>query len=610
MNQRSPESRESSGNMNQSGPENRENPYTNPAPGGGYDWDPAGKRLAVLCRILSFVCMPVLWVILVLLVLRKTFMQGIVTPGGLFWLCLSVLILLYGVLVFINNLFVSLSRRLSAEGRHDFLLYRCHHVFRKNKKRRAKSLLVMAELDLQMHRLRAAEDALLAVDTEALTARQLKYYNFLGMARELFAKSGPENENAPARDEAGNGHEFASAQEWYIRFAGIKENSDRFPDDKVIRSWLCMDEPDREKVRGEIVKAAAHAAEEPEAPAAAPLIFWTMLAHCVFYLAAANCLGAGWHLRSDYNMIASFLAGVFVIALGGWVLYLVLRVSKRENGPAKGGRLARHVIAGIAWMVFITSVAGLILLRILLSGAERVIARNIVDPYTNKKYDYIAMDPAYGGTEYFRAMDPVFMEEWSEAAAYDQKTDGEGAVAGSDDSFPEGVSSSANPAGADSDAIRGTSDSGQSAASDGTDGGAGATDGTDSGTAASDGTDGGAGASDATDGWFDAQNAMQRVFSYLEDSGEYPDLAISFSANAKGDVYALISSGSENKDGNEVSFELRLYDNGERDAGGGTEREIVLEKVYPSGGYDTELLGFYLVNTETGEVTDEHKTSW
>ena len=46
------------------------------------------------------------------------------------------------------------------------------------------------------------------------------------------------------------------------------------------------------------------------------------------------------------------------------------------------------------------------------------------------------------------------------------------------------------------------------------------------------------------------------------------------------------------------------------DAGGGTEREIVLEKVYPSGGYDTELLGFYLVNTETGEVTDEHKTSW
>lgn len=75
-------------------------------------------------------------------------------------------------------------------------------------------------------------------------------------------------------------------------------------------------------------------------------------------------------------------------------------------------------------------------------------------------------------------------------------------------------------------------------------------------------------------------------------------------------MYAVIYSGSEDKDGSKVPFELGLYDNGEKDEGGEMQREIVLEKVYPSGDYETELIGFYLVNVKTGTVTDEHKTSW
>ena len=37
---------------------------------------------------------------------------------------------------------------------------------------------------------------------------------------------------------------------------------------------------------------------------------------------------------------------------------------------------------------------------------------------------------------------------------------------------------------------------------------------------------------------------------------------------------------------------------------------LVLEKVYPDGGYETELVDFYLVNPETLEVIDEQKSSW
>ena len=38
--------------------------------------------------------------------------------------------------------------------------------------------------------------------------------------------------------------------------------------------------------------------------------------------------------------------------------------------------------------------------------------------------------------------------------------------------------------------------------------------------------------------------------------------------------------------------------------------EYVLEKKYPGGTYDTQLVDFYLVNPDTLEVTDEHKTTW
>lgn len=38
--------------------------------------------------------------------------------------------------------------------------------------------------------------------------------------------------------------------------------------------------------------------------------------------------------------------------------------------------------------------------------------------------------------------------------------------------------------------------------------------------------------------------------------------------------------------------------------------EFVLEKRYVNGGYDTEIIDFYLINPNTLEVTDEHKTTW
>ncbi len=126
------------------------------------------------------------------------------------------------------------------------------------------------------------------------------------------------------------------------------------------------------------------------------------------------------------------------------------------------------------------------------------------------------------------------------------------------------------------------------------------------GDSAVSGYDSGEGSDDS----FSAQNAMQAVYEYLKNNGAYQELRISYSANAKGDLYARIGSGSEAQGAEERSYELRLYDNGEKESDSGICREIVLEKVYTAGDGETELLDFFLVHPETLEVTDEHKTDW
>ena len=612
--------------MNREVRDSGENPYANGSDNNRvYEWNPQGKRLAVACRILSFSCMPVLWLVLGFFMIWRLLAPGIVTFGGILWMFVAVLILIGGLVVFVNNLFVRLSRALPAEGRHDFLLYRYRYLFKRNKKSRAEVLLAMAGLDLDMHRLHAAEQALGEIDTETLTVRQLKLYDFLEMAVSLLTgddvnlsvAGSPSEDNvnpsaagSPSEDNVNPRAAGSQAETWYIRFIGIKEGAGRFPDENTIRSWFRrsgqnrQDGEGREELYADVVRAAANAREESKAAGFPALIFGAMLAHCVFYPAARSCLRAGWHLQPDYNMVAGLLAGLFVLVLGIWVLYRFLRAVKKQHGPAKGGRLVRQVTASILWIFFLVMCAGIVTFELFFLGEERIIARGIPDAYTNKgrKYDYIAVDGVYGGTHYYRAMDPIFMEEWSEAGGYDQNAADTGISAESDAAALDDTESSDEMGGSietDSAGDMGSSvEAGNPVGGDEQNPESGS-DSMESSTASAE-----------TDDGFGAQNAMQRVYTYLRESGEYPDSDLTFSANAKGDMYAVIYSGSEDKDGSAVPFELGLYDNGEKEEGGERQWEIVLEKVYPSGDYETELLGFYLVNEETGKVTDEHKTSW
>ena len=87
--------------------------------------------------------------------------------------------------------------------------------------------------------------------------------------------------------------------------------------------------------------------------------------------------------------------------------------------------------------------------------------------------------------------------------------------------------------------------------------------------------------------------------------------ALAFGRNAKGELYASLGTATEELDGAPVTVEYRLYDNGETtDPASATAEELVLQKVYPHGESDAQLVGFYLVDCSTLAVIDEHRTTW
>lgn len=96
------------------------------------------------------------------------------------------------------------------------------------------------------------------------------------------------------------------------------------------------------------------------------------------------------------------------------------------------------------------------------------------------------------------------------------------------------------------------------------------------------------------------ENEMNAVWQYLVSNSVIEDQGFTTDMDAKGYTYAVV--------GNAKGDRLVLKSNGDQtDDNGNACTEYVLEQ---EGGDQTELLGFYLVNRTTLEVTDEHKTSW
>ena len=562
-----------------------------------YKWNLSGRRLAVLYRFFSAFLVPVAWVFLVIFFEWHVIRIGSLTAGGILWTVVALVVLFYSVLIFLNHLFSGISRRLDPEERHDYILYGFRHRSRRNVRLRAQSLLFMAQLDIRMHRPERAGEALEEIPTDKLSVEQMKLYTLLKLAGEVLSEEGATEGTLSEKGETegtvrgeGEKQAHASAEDWYIRYSGFSDQTGKFPDNAAVESWIKPEAMENKRAQDEMIAVISGISIEPELHPFLNLFFGMMLAHSIFFPAVQSFTASGWQLRPKYSFFAGGLAGLFVLILGIGILYLLLKKRRRAGSPERGADKARLIIGGIAWVLLVLSLSAMVFLGSWAgtSDQERVLTDAVPDPFTGIKYVYLAEEKDYGGIRYYRSPDFIFMEEWSEAMYYDTEAGNDLPEAGGEDRNAASAVSGSSAEPGEQDQKIGSSSLGASAS-----------------VSSDSGYDGGTGSDDS----FAAQNAMQAVYEYLKGNGEFQNLSISYSANAKGDLYARIGSGSDVQ-GTDNSYELRLYDNGEKESDSGFCREIVLEKVYTAEDGETELLDFFLVHPGTLEVTDEHKTDW
>ncbi len=107
----------------------------------------------------------------------------------------------------------------------------------------------------------------------------------------------------------------------------------------------------------------------------------------------------------------------------------------------------------------------------------------------------------------------------------------------------------------------------------------------------------------------DIMNKMIVLCNYLQKHGVIDDFSVELGYNAKGNVRGTVAQDDD--------YVYVLYDNGTKNDENGNECiELVLEAEpldengNSKGQQEAKLKGCYLVNLETDEVIDEHKTTW
>ncbi|SFI17464.1 hypothetical protein SAMN04487830_12744 [Pseudobutyrivibrio sp. OR37] len=107
----------------------------------------------------------------------------------------------------------------------------------------------------------------------------------------------------------------------------------------------------------------------------------------------------------------------------------------------------------------------------------------------------------------------------------------------------------------------------------------------------------------------DIMNKMIVLCNYLQKDGVIDDFAVELGYTAKGYVKGTVAQDDD--------YVYILYDNGTKDDDNGNscielvlEAEPLDENGNSLGQSEAKLMGFYLVNLETDEVIDEHKTHW
>lgn len=354
-----------------------------------------------------------------------------------------------------------------------------------------------------------------------------------------------------------------SVQENLTRFTGIPDVKGAYPSESELAMWIVQ--RDTVQMAEALKKAAPDKKEHPIRIG----IVTVILAYSTFFYGLWYGINRdmGYEVRYHFAEISIVVVGIGLAVLIIWGIVSLYIHNCQELAVQSGkSRVALIIIYGAA-AIFALLILGMSSLSVVLGmdGIETVTDHD-------SKYTYITVQEDYGGERRYRTNNPFVMQSMDSLWLSSDTTD---ADENNEESLDTNTGNSSETEDSQSeDTVEDYEMEGQH------------------------------------DGLM-IQNAMLAVYNYLQEQNTLQNMAFSYTANAKGEVYAIVSEMQEIKDGNTVNVRYCLYDNGSKtDADGNSCEELVLEKVYPDGNYETELMNFYLVNADTMQVTDEQKNTW
>ena len=354
-----------------------------------------------------------------------------------------------------------------------------------------------------------------------------------------------------------------SVQENLTRFAGIPDVKGVYPSEAEIAMWI--EQRDTIQMAEALKKAVPDKKEHPVRIG----IITVILAYSTFFYGLWYGINRdmGYEVRYHFAEISIVVVGIGLAVLIIWGIVSLYIHNCQELAVQSGkSRVALIIIYGAA-AIFALLILGMSSLSVVLGmdGIETVTDHD-------SKYTYITVQEDYDGERRYRTNNPFVMQSMDSLWLSSDTTD---ADENNEESLDTNTGNSSETEDSQSeDTVEDYEMEGQH------------------------------------DGLM-IQNAMLAVYNYLQEQNTLQNMAFSYTANAKGEVYAIVSEMQEIKDGNTVNVRYCLYDNGSKtDADGNSCEELVLEKVFPDGNYETELVDFYLVNADTMQVTDEQKNTW
>ena len=352
-------------------------------------------------------------------------------------------------------------------------------------------------------------------------------------------------------------------QESQMRYEGIPDSKCVYPSEAEIAMWI--EQRDIVQMAEALKKAVA---DKKEHPIRITIITLILAYSTIFYgLWYGINRDMGYEVRYHFAEISIVVVGIGLAVLIIWGIVSLYIHNCQELAVQSGKSRVALIIVYSAAAIFALLILGMSSLSVVLGmdGIETVTDHD-------SKYTYITVQEDYGGERRYRANNPFVMQSMDSLWLSSDTTDADE----NNEELPDtntGDSSEIE----DSHSEDTVEDSEMEGQHDG----------------------------------LTIQNAMLAVYNYLQEQNTLQNMAFSYTANAKGEVYAIVSEMQEIKDGNTVNVRYCLYDNGSKtDADGNSCEELVLEKVYPDGNYETELMNFYLVNADTMQVTDEQKNTW